>query len=123
MIDRLTEMLNEKVPINLGSLKNSFDKIAFFQDYYEEDYLEDGYLSSYIEGMIGQKFVSIVYTPCNEENIGEYYDVSDSDEVIIALLKTEVHNKEYYKSGVPPAPRFHLTPHCCYTPTSTVRVY
>ena len=98
MIDRLTEMLNEKVPINLGSLKNSFDKIAFFQDYYEEDYLEDGYLSSCIEGMIGQKFVSIVYTPCSGENIGEYYDVSDSDEVIIALLKTEVHNKEYYKS-------------------------
>ena len=97
MIDRLTEMLNEKVPINLGSLKNSFDKIAFFQDCYEEDYLEDGYLSSYIEGMIGQKFVSIVYTPCSGENIGEY-DVSDSDEIIIALLKTEVHNKEYYKS-------------------------
>ena len=97
MINHLTELLNEKVPINLGSLKNSFDKIAFFQDYYEEDYLEDGYLCSYIEGMIGQKFVSIVYTPCNEESIGEY-DVSDSDEVIIALLKTEVHNKEYYKS-------------------------
>ena len=53
--------------------------------------------SSYIEGMIGQKFVSIVYTPCSGENIGEY-DVSDSDEVIIALLKIEVHNKEYYKS-------------------------
>lgn len=97
MIDRLTEILKEKVPINLGSLMNSFDSILESQEYYEEGILENNYLCSFIEGIIDKKFINITYMPCeNEYQDGD--NIDNSDEVIIVFMRIELHDKKYYRA-------------------------
>ena len=96
MIKHLAELLNEKVPINLGSLINSFDKVIDSQKYYEEGTLEDNYLCSFVEGMIEKKFVSIIYMPYNNNEIRDGDCIDNSDEVIIVFMRTELHDKKYY---------------------------
>ena len=96
MINHLTELFNEKVPINLGSLINSFDKVIDSQKYYEEGTLEDNYLCSFVEGMIEKKFVSIIYMPYNNNEIRDGDCIDNSDEVIIVFMRIELHDKKYY---------------------------
>ena len=96
MIKHLAELLNGKVPINLGSLINSFDKVIDSQKYYEVDILEDDCLCSFIEGIIENVFVSIMYMPYNNNELRNGDDINNSDEVIIVFMRTELHDKKYY---------------------------
>lgn len=96
MIEHLVELCKHETPIVLGSLINSFDKIYNYQASYNIGVLNDRKLDSWIDGKINGFFVSITFTPLNNE-IEAHNDINNTDIIVIVNVHVQLCNDKYFQ--------------------------
>ena len=96
MLNHIIELAEHEVPINLKSLKNSFDVLVTYSTLYHDSiYCEELNLNvGWIKGRIKDRSVRIIFSRIPEARNRE--DIEDNDTVVIVKIVDMTNKKDLY---------------------------
>ena len=96
MLNHIIELAKHEVPINLMSLKNSFDVLVTYSTLYHDSiYCEELNLNvGWIKGRIKDRSVRIIFSRIPEARNRE--DIEDNDTVVIVKIVDMISKKDLY---------------------------
>ena len=96
MLNRIIELAKHEVPINLKSLKNSFDVLVTYSTLYHDSiYCEELNLNvGWIKGRIKDRSVRVIFSRIPEARNRE--DIEDNDTVVIVKIVDMTNKKDLY---------------------------
>lgn len=94
MLNHIIELAEHEVPINLKSLKNSFDVLMTYSTLYHDSiYCEELNLNvGWIKGIIKDRLVRVIFSRIPKAKNRE--DIENSDNVVIVEI-VDMTNKKY----------------------------
>ena len=96
MLNHIMELAEHKVPINLKSLKNSFDVLVTYSTLYHDSiFCEELDLNvGWIKGMIKDRSVRVIFSRIPKARNRE--DIENSDNVIVVKIVDMTNKKDLY---------------------------
>ena len=96
MLNHIIELAKHEVPINLKSLKNSFDVLVTYSTLYHDSiYCEELNLNvGWIKGRIKDRSVRVIFSRIPEARNRE--DIEDNDTVVIVKIVDMTNKKDLY---------------------------
>ena len=96
MLNRIMELAEHEVPINLKSLKNSFDVLVTYSTLYHDSiFCEELNLNAgWIQGIIKERSVRVIFSRIPEAKNRE--DIENSDNVIVVKIVDMTNKKDLY---------------------------
>ena len=96
MLNHIMELAKHEVPINLKSLKNSFDVLATYSTLYHDSiYCEELNLNvGWIKGTIKDRLVRVIFSRIPKARNRE--DIENSDNVIVVKIVDMTNKKILY---------------------------
>ena len=96
MLNHIMELAEHEVPINLKSLKNSFDVLVTYSTLYHDSiYCEELNLNvGWIKGRIKDRRIRIIFSRIPEA--GKREDIEDNDTVVIVKIVDMTNKKDLY---------------------------
>lgn len=96
MLNRIIELAEHEVPINLKSLKNSFDVLVTYSTLYHDSiFCEELNLNvGWIKGRIKDRSVRVIFSRIPEARNRE--DIENSDNVIVVKIVDMTNKKDLY---------------------------
>ena len=96
MLNHIMELAEHEVPINLKSLKNSFDVLVTYSTLYHDSiYCEELNLNvGWIKGIIKDRSVRVIFSRIPEARNRE--DIEDNDTVVIVKIVDMTNKKDLY---------------------------
>ena len=96
MLNRIIELAKHEVPINLKSLKNSFDVLVTYSTLYHDSiYCEELNLNvGWIKGRIKDRSVRVIFSRIPEARDQE--DIKNSDNIVIVKIVDMTNKKDLY---------------------------
>ena len=96
MLNRIMELAEHEVPINLKSLKNSFDVLVTYSTLYHDSiFCEELNLNvGWIKGIIKERSVRVIFSRIPEAKNRE--DIENSDNVIVVKIVDMTNKKDLY---------------------------
>ena len=96
MLNHIIELAEHEVPINLRSLKNSFDVLVTYSTLYHDSiYCEELNLNvGWIKGRIKDRSVRVIFSRIPEARNRE--DIEDNDTVVIVKIVDMISKKDLY---------------------------
>ena len=96
MLNHIMELAEHEVPINLKSLKNSFDVLMTYSTLYHDSiYCEELNLNvGWIKGRIKDRLVRVIFSRIPEARDQE--DIKNSDNIVIAKIVDMTNKKDLY---------------------------
>ena len=96
MLNHIMELAEHKVPINLKSLKNSFDVLVTYSTLYHDSiYCEELNLNvGWIKGRIKDRSVRVIFSRIPEARDQE--DIKNSDNIVIVKIVDMTNKKDLY---------------------------
>ena len=96
MLNHIIELAEHEVPINLKSLKNSFDVLVTYSTLYHDSiYCEELNLNvGWIKGRIKDRSVRVIFSRIPEAKNRE--DIENSDNVIVVKIVDMTNKKDLY---------------------------
>lgn len=96
MLNHIMELAEHEVPINLKSLKNSFDVLVTYSTLYHDSiYCEELNLNvGWIKGRIKDRSVRVIFSRIPEARDQE--DIKNSDNIVIVKIVDMTNKKDLY---------------------------
>ena len=96
MLNHMMELAEHEVPINLKSLKNSFDVLITYSTLYHDSiFCEELNLNvGWIKGIIKDRSVRVIFSRIPEARNRE--DIEDNDTVVIVKIVDMISKKDLY---------------------------
>ena len=96
MLNHIMELAEHEVPINLKSLKNSFDVLVTYSTLYHDSiYCEELNLNvGWIKGRIKDRSVRVIFSRIPKARNRE--DIENSDNVIVVKIVDMTNKKDLY---------------------------
>ena len=96
MLNHIIELAEHEVPINLKSLKNSFDVLVTYSTLYHDSiYCEELNLNvGWIKGIIKDRSVRVIFSRIPKARNRE--DIEDNDTVVIVKIVDMTNKKDLY---------------------------
>ena len=96
MLNHIMELAEHEVPINLRSLKNSFDNLVSYSTLYHDSiYCEELNLNvGWIKGRIKDRSVRVIFSHIPEARDQE--DIKNSDNIVIVKIVDMTNKKDLY---------------------------
>ena len=96
MLNHIIELAEHEVPINLKSLKNSFDVLVTYSTLYHDSiYCEELNLNvGWIKGRIKDRSVRVIFSRIPEARDQE--DIKNSDNIVIVKIVDMTNKKDLY---------------------------
>ena len=96
MLNHIMELAEHEVPINLKSLKNSFDVLVTYSTLYHDSiFCEELSLNvGWIKGIIKDRSVRVIFSRIPEARNRE--DIEDNDTVVIVKIVDMTNKKDLY---------------------------
>ena len=96
MLNHIMELAEHEVPINLKSLKNSFDVLVTYSTLYHDSiFCEELDLNvGWIKGMIKDRSVRVIFSRIPKARNRE--DIENSDNVVIVKIVDMTNKKDLY---------------------------
>ena len=96
MLNHIIELAKHEVPINLKSLKNSFDVLVTYSTLYHDSiFCEELDLNvGWIKGIIKDRSVRVIFSRIPEARNRE--DIEDNDTVVIVKIVDMTNKKDLY---------------------------
>ena len=96
MLNRIMELAEHEVPINLKSLKNSFDVLITYSTLYHDSiFCEELDLNvGWIKGIIKDRSVRVIFSRIPKARNRE--DIENSDNVIVVKIVDMTNKKDLY---------------------------
>ena len=96
MLNRIMELAEHEVPINLKSLKNSFNVLVTYSTLYHDSiFCEELDLNvGWIKGIIKDRSVRVIFSRIPEARNRE--DIEDNDTVVIVKIVDMTNKKDLY---------------------------
>ena len=96
MLNHIIELAEHEVPINLKSLKNSFDVLVTYSTLYHDSiYCEELNLNvGWIKGRIKDRSVRVIFSRIPEARDQE--DIKNSDNIVIIKIVDMTNKKDLY---------------------------
>ena len=96
MLNLIMELAEHEVPINLKSLKNSFDVLVTYSTLYHDSiFCEELNLNvGWIKGIIKDRRIRIVFSRIPEA--GKREDIEDNDTIVIVKIVDMISKKDLY---------------------------
>ena len=96
MLNHIIELAKHEVPINLKSLKNSFDVLVTYSTLYHDSiYCEELNLNvGWIKGRIKDRSVRVIFSSIPEARDQE--DIKNKDKIVIGKIVDMTNKKELY---------------------------
>ena len=96
MLNHIIELAKHEVPINLKSLKNSFDVLVTYSTLYHDSiFCEELDLNvGWVKGIIKDRSVRIIFSRIPEARNRE--DIEDNDTVVIVKIVDMTNKKDLY---------------------------
>ena len=96
MLNRIMELAEHEVPINLKSLKNSFNVLVTYSTLYHDSiYCEELNLNvGWIKGRIKDRSVRVIFSRIPKARNRE--DIENSDNVIVVKIVDMTNKKDLY---------------------------
>ena len=96
MLNHIMELAEHEVPINLKSLKNSFDVLITYSTLYHDSiYCEELNLNvGWIKGRIKDRSVRVIFSRIPEARDQE--DIKNSDNIVIVKIVDMTNKKDLY---------------------------
>ena len=96
MLNHIIELAEHEVPINLKSLKNSFDVLVTYSTLYHDSiFCEELDLNvGWIKGIIKDRSVRVIFSRIPEARNRE--DIEDNDTVVIVKIVDMTNKKDLY---------------------------
>ena len=96
MLNHIMELAEHEVPINLKSLKNSFDVLVTYSTLYHDSiYCEELNLNvGWIKGRIKDRSVRVIFSRIPEARDQE--DIKNSDNIVIVKIVDITNKKDLY---------------------------
>ena len=96
MLNHIIELAKHEVPINLKSLKNSFDVLVTYSTLYHDSiYCEELNLNvGWIKGRIKDRSVRVIFSRIPEARDQE--DIKNSDNIVIIKIIDLINKKNLY---------------------------
>ena len=96
MLNHIMELAEHEVPINLKSLKNSFDVLVTYSTLYHDSiYCEELNLNvGWIKGRIKDRSVRVIFSRIPEARVQE--DIKNSDNIVIIKIVDMTNKKDLY---------------------------
>ena len=96
MLNRIMELAEHEVPINLKSLKNSFDVLVTYSTLYHDSiYCEELNLNvGWIKGRIKDRSVRVIFSRIPKARNRE--DIENSDNIVIVKIVDMTNKKDLY---------------------------
>ena len=96
MLNHIIELAEHEVPINLKSLKNSFDVLVTYSTLYQDSiYCEELDLNvGWIKGTIKDRSVRVIFSRIPKARNRE--DIENSDNVVIVKIVDMTNKKDLY---------------------------
>ena len=96
MLNHIMELAEHEVPINLKSLKNSFDVLVTYSTLYHDSiFCEELNLNvGWIKGIIKDRSVRVIFSRIPEARNRE--DIEDNDTVVIVKIVDMTNKKDLY---------------------------
>ena len=96
MLNHIRELAKHEVPINLKSLKNSFDVLVTYSTLYHDSiYCEELNLNvGWIKGRIKDRSVRVIFSRIPEARDQE--DIKNSDNIVIVKIVDMTNKKDLY---------------------------
>ena len=96
MLNHIMELAEHEVPINLKSLKNSFDVLVTYSTLYHDSiYCEELNLNvGWIKGRIKDRSVRVIFSRIPEARDQE--DIKNSDNIVIIKIVDMTNKKDLY---------------------------
>ena len=96
MLNHIIELAEHEVPINLKSLKNSFDVLMTYSTLYHDSiYCEELNLNvGWIKGIIKDRLVRVIFSRIPKARNRE--DIENSDNIVIVKIVDMTNKKDLY---------------------------
>lgn len=96
MLNHIIELAEHEVPINLKSLKNSFDVLMTYSTLYHDSiYCEELNLNvGWIKGIIKDRLVRVIFSRIPKAKNRE--DIENSDNIVIVKIVNMTNKKDLY---------------------------
>lgn len=96
MLNHIIELAEHEVPINLKSLKNSFDVLVTYSTLYHDSiYCEELNLNvGWIKGIIKDRLVRVIFSRIPKARNRE--DIENSDNIVIVKIVDMTNKKDLY---------------------------
>lgn len=96
MLNHIMELAEHEVPINLKSLKNSFDVLVTYSTLYHDSiFCEELNLNvGWIKGRIKDRSVRVIFSRIPEAKNRE--DIENSDNIVIVKIVDMTNKKDLY---------------------------
>ena len=96
MLNHIMELAEHEVPINLKSLKNSFDVLVTYSTLYHDSiYCEELNLNvGWIKGRIKDRSVRVIFSRIPEARDQE--DIKNSDNIVVVKIVNMTNKKDLY---------------------------
>ena len=96
MLNHIMELAEHEVPINLKSLKNSFDVLVTYSTLYHDSiYCEELNLNvGWIKGRIKDRSVRVIFSRIPKARNRE--DIENSDNIVIVKIVDMTNKKDLY---------------------------
>ena len=96
MLNHIIELAEHEVPINLKSLKNSFDVLVTYSTLYHDSiYCEELNLNvGWIKGRIKDRSVRVIFSRIPKARNRE--DIENSDNIVIVKIVDMTNKKDLY---------------------------
>ena len=96
MLNHIMKLAEHEVPINLKSLKNSFDVLVTYSTLYHDSiYCEELNLNvGWIKGRIKDRLVRVIFSRIPEARDQE--DIKNSDNIVIVKIVDMTNKKDLY---------------------------
>ena len=96
MLNHIIELAEHEVPINLRSLKNSFDVLVTYSTLYHDSiYCEELNLNvGWIKGRIKDRTVRVIFSRIPKARNRE--DIKNSDNIVIVKIVDMTNKKDLY---------------------------
>ena len=96
MLNHIIELAEHEVPINLKSLKNSFDVLVTYSTLYHDSiYCEELNLNvGWIKGRIKDRSVRVIFSRIPEARNRE--DIENNDNIVIVKIVDMTNKKDLY---------------------------
>ena len=96
MLNHIIELAEHEVPINLKSLKNSFDVLVTYSTLYHDSiYCEELNLNvGWIKGRIKDRLVRVIFSRIPKARNRE--DIENSDNIVIVKIVDMTNKKDLY---------------------------
>lgn len=96
MLNHIIELAEHEVPINLKSLKNSFDVLMTYSTLYHDSiYCEELNLNvGWIKGIIKDRLVRVIFSHIPKAKNRE--DIENSDNIVIVKIVDMTNKKDLY---------------------------